>query len=61
MREPEKLAGEGPNIKPPVAHIVDETFTGDATDKGSWHKKIHLHFGIQQADGKHPVVRVICQ
>ena len=35
VRSPEKLAKEGPNLEPPVADVVDEVVTGDATDKAS--------------------------
>ena len=35
VRNPEKLATEGPNLEPPVADVVDEVVTGDATDKAS--------------------------
>ena len=32
VRNPEKLAKEGPNLEPPVADVVDKVVTGDATD-----------------------------
>ncbi|ASQ90454.1 3-beta hydroxysteroid dehydrogenase [Prosthecochloris sp. GSB1] len=35
VRTPEKLASEGPNLEPAIADIVDEVFTGDATDRAS--------------------------
>jgi uncharacterized protein YbjT (DUF2867 family) len=35
VRNREKLAGQGPNLEPPVADIVDETIIGDAADPAS--------------------------
>lgn len=35
VRTPEKLASAGPNLEPAIADIVDEVFTGDATDRES--------------------------
>ncbi len=35
VRSREKLAGEGPNLEPAVAELVDEVFIGDAADSAS--------------------------
>ena len=32
VRNPEKLASEGPNLEPAIADLVHEVYTGDATD-----------------------------